>query len=306
MKLYIITYNRPKALNETLENLDHTDFTGNTIIINNHPNFQIASKFAKRVHVLHNMVRPDCSMGNLSENYNQAIIHGFKSLQKPDTDIVVHIQDDCILHKNWCSYLKFLHKTYTFVVGKYGDNIVSYTPEAIKKIGLWDENFCGIQHKEADYWIRALIWNKEKSSINDVLHNRLLNSIIPHSQLLNNQLLNNQLLTNQTSYELDIAGERNFQYVLKRLQDDEKHRQIKARAVSADLILRTYFYYKWKNTWKSQPKAEGWLINWVKDFIDAPPKHPTNFKVFVKYPWFELDIENLREKNYLTTELNKM
>jgi len=68
-----------------------------------------------------------------------------------------------------------MHQKYTFVTGQLGDNIVSYRPEAVKKIGMWDERFITPSNKEADYYIRALIYNKEKSLINDRVHGRLLN-----------------------------------------------------------------------------------------------------------------------------------
>ena len=51
---------------------------------------------------------------------------------------------------------------------------MSWTPEGVKRIGLWDESFQMSGHT-SDYFLRALIYNKEKSSINDYHHNRLLN-----------------------------------------------------------------------------------------------------------------------------------
>ena len=83
-----------------------------------------------------------------------------------------------------------MHKDFNFIVGSFGDNLVSYTSEAVKKIGIWDENFSGIQYKEADYWLRALIFNKDKSMINDTLHGIELN--------------------NKNALSLDISKGRNF------------------------------------------------------------------------------------------------
>lgn len=286
LKLYIVTYDRPKILDDTLTNLFNTDFVDldNTevVIINNYSNFSLQPEFVDRVRVLHNMTRPDWSYGNLSENYNQVLIDGFRSLQEPDAAVVVHIQEDCVLVKDWVSNLFEMHKRFTFIVGKYGDNIVSYQPEAVMKIGMWDENFCGIQHKEADYWIRALICNKEKSCINDILHHRELN--------------------NKEALDLDTTEGRNFKMLgnrMRRLQDDAHHTDIKNRAVVMNDLLRHYFFLKWTNTWKEVPKAKGWLVDWSEDFIANPPKLPRNFKLFMRYPYFEHAIEDLRGKNYV-------
>lgn len=290
IRLFIITYDRPKALDETLTTLFSTDFAHlpekdrQVWIINNHPHFSLNDRYVDRVKVLHNQTRSPNSCGNLSENYNQALIWGFESLTSPACDQVVHIQDDCELDSFWYSNLRIMHKRYSFIVGSFGDNIVSYLPEAVRKVGLWDENFCGIQHKEADYWIRALIWNKDKSMIGDTMHNRGLNC--------------DEMLP------LDIVGCRNIKQVdgkLKRGQDDEHHAGIKRQAVKANEILRAYFYKKWFGTWKHElPRdLEGWLVNWPEEFVANPPKYPRWHLTPFRYPWFEVGIENLEGKGYV-------
>jgi hypothetical protein len=55
------------------------------------------------------------------------------------------------------------------------------------------------------------------------------------------------------------------------------------------------FYWKWKDTWKSQPSYNGWLVNWSQDFIDNPPS-PPKVPSFVQYYGFEKNIE-LHNKN---------
>ena len=57
------------------------------------------------------------------------------------------------------------------------------------------------------------------------------------------------------------------------------------------------FYWKWKDTWKSQPAYEGWLTKWSPDFVNNPPKAPL-VPNFVQYYYFEKDIE-LSNKNYV-------
>ena len=128
------------------------------------------------MNVIHNNARPDWDTGNLARNWNQALVHGFVDLNNPDAKIVVTMQNDIVLADNWTSNLLKMHQNYTFVTGQLGDNIISYRPEAVKRIGMWDERFITPANKEADYYIRALILNKEKSIVNDFFHGRLLNS----------------------------------------------------------------------------------------------------------------------------------
>jgi len=69
MKVFIVTYKRPKVLNETLDILfNKTDFKlikdTEVTIINNHSEFVLNKQFEDKVRVLHNMTRPDWDVGN--------------------------------------------------------------------------------------------------------------------------------------------------------------------------------------------------------------------------------------------------
>jgi len=188
IKQYIVTYNNSFQINETLksifnslseEELNILDLN----IINNHSNFKIDEKFKNKVNILHNNLRPDFSTGHLSRNWNQSIINGFKNLLNPDADILITCQDDTRFQKNYINNVIENHKNLDLVTFGYGDNFVSYTPNAIKKIGLWDERFCGIGYQEGDYFLRAYLFHKEYVSINDPTHLR------NHKTIKNNVLL---------------------------------------------------------------------------------------------------------------------
>ena len=275
MKIYITTYRRKEILNKTLDILyNSTDFpmipNTEVNIINNHSDFYLEEFFRDKVTVIHNAARPDWDTGNLSRNWNQSLVHGFRDLNNPDTNIVVTMQNDIVLHPNWSTNLLKMHQDYTFVTGHLGDNIVSYRPEAVKKIGMWDERFVTPCNKEADYYIRALIHNKEMSLINDTSHARLLNS-------------NHALPLDLPQYQ---GGEEGWM-------------KIKSNEISDEAWYHTtqIFYWKWRDTWKSQPSYNGWLVNWSKDFVENPPTNPIE-PSFVQYYYFEKDIE-LSGKNYV-------
>lgn len=178
IKLYIVTYNNATDLNKNLETLflsDLSKYQHEIYVINNHSQITIESKFKEKIQVLHNVLRPDFSRGHLARNWNQALVNGFQNLNSPDCDILIHAQDDTLWKKDCFERLLHAHDSYNFITDGHGDNICSYTTDAVKAIGLWDERYCTVCYQDADYFLRALIYNKEQSSINDFYHPRKLN-----------------------------------------------------------------------------------------------------------------------------------
>jgi len=182
LKIYFVTFKEPLALNETLESFfntcDSTRFK-EICIINNHTEFFVEERFKDLVTVLHNNARPDFSTGHLSRNWNQSILHGFKSLDDPDCDILIHAQNDVKFFDGWLNKVIELHQRFDFVATGNGDCFCSYTPDAIRKVGIWDERYCGIGFQEADYFIRSVYHNPDKTCINDYDHGRLHNNLEP-------------------------------------------------------------------------------------------------------------------------------
>jgi hypothetical protein len=176
IKLYIVAYNNDEALNNCLQSLeDTTKIPIEIFVINNYSQISINPKY--KLTLLNNSLRPDFSTGHLSRNWNQAIINGFRDLNSPDCDILVTCQDDTIFCPNWLENTIRYHQTYSLITNGIGDNFVSYTVDAIKKIGIWDERFCNVGYQEADYFTRSLIFNRDKSSVNDHGHQRVWNPI---------------------------------------------------------------------------------------------------------------------------------
>tara|TARA_B100001939_G_scaffold84718_1_gene72382 strand:+ start:2150 stop:3022 length:873 start_codon:yes stop_codon:yes gene_type:complete len=279
IKVFVVTYKRNKVLAETLDCLFDTDFTevcdGEVYVISNHTSTVIEDRHKDKITLIKNEGRPDWSNGNLSESWNQAIVHGFKDLSKPECDFVVTLQNDALVHKNWCSNLIKYHEKFDFIQGQFGDNVMSFAPAHIKKVGLFDERFCSIQFKEADYCLRSVQRNKERSYINDLMARIEVN--------------------NNPSFEFDIKGHRNIGEnevgSPRRKADDGEHSQI--WSLSRGGIFRQYawrwFAHKWKGTHKTSPSVHGWCIDWHSDFVDTPPQG--QIKEVVRYPYFEKDID---------------
>ena len=294
-----MTYKRCDVLNDTIEKLFASDFSkvDNTEVnvINNHTEFYLRPEFESRVNVLHNSLRPDWSNGNISENYNQAFINGVINLKKPDTEILVTLQNDAVVDPNWCRNLDVLFnkKGYNFVTGLCGDTIVAYKPSAINTIGMWDENLPA-QYKETDYFLRALSLNKERSSLNDIVHGILLN--------------------NEPDYPIESFDDRNFvtvsqkgKDIIKRKPDDEEQEAIwkESRGGIYKQTAWNYFYEKWKGTWDGgEPvhtsEKQGWIKNWTSELVESPPDiKKSKVKTFIRYVYFEKDIDDLYSKNYI-------
>lgn len=177
VKVFILTWQDETALNNNLRSLfyglnttNHIDLQVN--VINNHSRFYLEPEFRPYVNVIHNELTPDFATAHLSRMWNMALIHGFKDLDNPDCDYVVTAQDDCIWKPNWLSRLVSIHQSHSFYAGDHGDLICSYTADAVRHIGLWDERF-GYGFGEGDYFLRALKYNSDYSSINDVAHGRV-------------------------------------------------------------------------------------------------------------------------------------
>jgi hypothetical protein len=258
VKVYFVTYNSTKHLNETLEsffsadNLDKLNLE--SYIINNHSNFMLEEKYMKLVkHVYHNELRPDFSTGHLSRNWNQAIINGFKNLNKPDCDLVITCQDDAIWNKDWVNILLELCEDYNFYTCNNGDLLCYYTPEAIKNIGLWDERFCNIQFQEADYFHRARIYYGEKSSINDTHHGRehspsKLLALNPHSgEMLERSVPSNEYHDHSRNIFCQKWGEENIQWSDKNYQKNPSK-------------ISSFFFYPYFEKAMYEAKEKGYVV----------------------------------------------
>lgn len=278
IKVYIVTYKGHKRLLPTLTSLFESDITDHEFeinIINNHTDIRVPSQFFRHheLNIIHNTLRPDFSSGHLSRNWNQALINGFKSLTNPDCDIVVCSQDDSIFHEKWAGRLNYLmggfpgkvgNEDFDFVQGGHGDQFHAYKPEAIKKVGLWDERFCGISRQAADYFYRCLIYNTDDSTIQDVDHRRVLNPLDKDLRFAQNYLVSADVREIDEVWDSSLHG-----------NDD---------------IAKRLMLEKWGRD--PFPWDEGL-------FREASLTTRTLCSNYVTYPYFEKDVYCLESKGYI-------
>jgi hypothetical protein len=279
ISIYIVTYRNPVDLNRNIASILSSGADVRINIINNHSQFFLEPRYQKTVTVLHNSLRPDFSTGHLSRNWNQALLHGFKDLKNPASDVVVTVQDDVIFKPDWLSRLVDLHRRYNFITQGLGDAFCSYLPDAVRKVGLWDERFCHIGWSEGDYFLRSLIYNRQGCSINDPGHGRL------HNALGGSTFHPQHFFT---------ATERADSLLITTPQMNFDRRDAHASSLRFHGLGETIFKHKWGLAdcpWT----AEHYAIR--------TPLVPS----YVMYPYFEKDVEGLRDKNYIvaTEETDK-
>lgn len=261
IKQYIVTYNNSLQINNCLDSifskLSKEELSVLEIyIINNHSNLEINKEYLNNITILNNDLRPDFSTGHLSRNWNQAIINGFKNLKNPDCDIVITNQDDTIFKENYINQIIELHNSFDLIQFGWGDNFISYTPNAIKRIGLWDERFCNIGYQEADYLLRAALYLKDKACINDFSHNRLFNDIEESKWVIN---------------IIPSGNARNESY----------HH--------SSSLFHSHSKYMFDFKWEVNPDRG------FENIVNLTPK----INSFILYPYFEKDIETLKEQFFI-------
>jgi hypothetical protein len=286
ISIYIVTYRNPVDLNKNIHSILASGADVRINVINNHSEFFLEPEHEKAVTVLHNNLRPNFSLGHLARNWNQALLHGFQDLRNPASDIVITVQDDVIFKANWLSRLLDLHRQYSFITMGGGDAFCSYLPEAVRKIGLWDERFCCLGYHEGDYFLRALIHNREGSSINDLQHGRLHNPVESNTY-------------NPADVDLDMEVEN---------RGTDGGEMIRADSMLITLPLRNLARQKAHFTsmrMQGIPRAV-FLQKWgLSDAFWTAEHHAVRKSLvpnYITYPYFEKDIEDLREKNYVVSD----
>ena len=280
IKIYFVTYRNDAELNNTLRTFLHSgarDFPVEITIINNYKLEQPRiENFDLPYTIVSNETRPGFSTGHLARNWNECLMDGFKDIDHPDADIVMLCQNDVEFHPGVFPKVIEAHQRYNFISGGAGDAFHSYTIDAIKNVGLWDERFCNIGWQEGDYFLRQLIYNKQGCSINDVSHGRVHNTL---------------------DYEILWHG---HQTGFSR-QDIHHLESLKYH----DISLKTFI-----KKWGWGIPGVGW-VNPITQYegpvqynmaYDIGPEFFIREPQWIIYPYFESKIKDLKSKGYINYE----
>ena len=200
---------------------------------------------------------------------------GFEDLNSPKSDIVILSQGDCVFQEGYLSKIIKAHEKYDFVQQGRGDEYHSYTADHIKKVGIWDERFCGIGYQEVDYFYRSDLFNHDKVFINDNYYGLELDS---------KNTLNIVDLSHETGYE----------------RDDESHLKSfgTAHQYCLDLFMRKYGI--------ERKLTSGVDCYKVYDSLKGNKVYP-QIETILLYPYFEkgINLDTLVKLKYRNVSNNK-
>lgn len=278
IKAYFVTYDNDLELNKTLKSFEKSgikNYKHEITIVNNFTAASVLLDDIKlTVKIVNNTTRPTFSTGHLARNWNECLIDGFKNFRNPDADIVMLCQNDVEFEPDVIDKVVSAHKKYNFISYGSGDAFHSYTLGALANVGLWDERFCNIGWQECDYLFRQMVYNKESSSINDPLHHRVHNAL-----------------------DFDIVD---FERKTGFNRGDPHHvESLKHHNTSMKVFIKKWGLGIPGIHWQSSVHSEG--RRW-KTALDIGPDIVVKSPQWIMYPFFERQIANLKDKNYIDYE----
>jgi len=212
------------------------------------------------------------------------------------SDYVVTIQADTHLNKTWWSTVKRrLNDNCQFLQFGYGDQVMVYTHQHVRLVGLWDERMPAMGWVEGEYMFRSAMFNPQGTCCTDNTHGRMFNATwIP----VEGQSPEDTWRPIFASYHTpDIQRKRNKHHVTtKQLETD----YINYMNYNVAIINQ-----KWPERWQVMGWGDG-LTNPHYPMMDSLSPQP------VMYPFFEKDLLrqygretrllNAGEKGYNTTD----
>ena len=159
--VWIVTYNRPKDLNNTIKYLRNSmpeDIEIN--VVSNHSNVELFEDYTN-LNVYKNNMRPDKSWGYLTRSWNQCYYMGLDK-----TEYIMCLQDDNKILPGWFELINEFN-TYDFYSAPVGDISHIASRNSFLKVGWWDERFIVSDLHDFDYINRVYHKMKDDSSVVD-------------------------------------------------------------------------------------------------------------------------------------------
>ena len=151
MDVWILTFNRPEALNRLIGRLGEQGHTVN--IFSNHPQIKLVPDFRKYIrNIVVNTLNCEESNSWCARSWNNILIKHFHNTGNTN---ITCIQDDTFVSENFGNWINVVSKEYDFIWGPAGDQFFYMTFDAFRKIGWWDERYIGCYAGDAEYVKRA-------------------------------------------------------------------------------------------------------------------------------------------------------
>lgn len=177
--IYVITYRNDRILNEWfLASLAKSSYPREKVCLQIQNNFsdKVSIDDAHRTlinYIHHNTMRLDRSTGHLARDWNHGIMNGMVDLDRPNSDVVMLLQNDNRLEPDWYERVCKAMSENTFASYGAGDQCMLVRPACVKRVGMFDERLCNITHQDGDYFLRCIWRMPMRISINDDYHGRV-------------------------------------------------------------------------------------------------------------------------------------
>ena len=162
MQTWILTFNRPLALNRLIETLGRQGIRSN--IFSNHPDVYLSEESEKYVDkIIKNTLNSPESNSWCARSWNTIMMKAFEE----DNELVC-IQDDTAVTERFAMWLETSKQKYDFIWGPAGDQFFFTRFDVLKATGWWDERYIGCYCGDADWMKRVFhAWDKDRISVVD-------------------------------------------------------------------------------------------------------------------------------------------
>jgi hypothetical protein len=159
---WILTFNRPHALNRLITNLGRQGIRSS--VFSNHPSVQLTAESKTYLdEVVVNSLNSSMSNSWCARSWNSIMLRGW-----PKYDRLVLVQDDTNVAPNYGAWFQEQIKRFDIMWGPGGDQWHTLKFENFQRTGYWDERYIGCYCGDADYLKRLYGCNDQtKISIED-------------------------------------------------------------------------------------------------------------------------------------------
>lgn len=223
LSVWILTFNRPVALNRLITELGRQGIRSN--IMSNHSLVQYTDESKSYLdQTIINSLNTDESNCWNARSWNSVFLKAFQH-----TTSVACIQDDTFIHPEFATWLREWRKQYDFIWGPAGDQFYYLTLDVVKASGWWDERFSSPYCGDADFMKRVFHsgYDKARMSIEDTHDWGVVHNPIGIRQAIRTELQSKAIDPN---YE-------NVHWHMERIKQQEKNRVL--------LGAQAFFKEKW-------------------------------------------------------------
>lgn len=162
MQVWILTFNRPEALNRLVKHFGEQGLKVN--IFSNHPKVMLERYSADNYinQVIVNTLNSEESNSWCARSWNTIMMKAFES----DEEAIL-IQDDTDIDVGFVNWINEAKQKYDFIWGPAGDQFFFIRKSVLQKVGFWDERYIGCYCGDADF-VKRVYMEYDRSRISVV------------------------------------------------------------------------------------------------------------------------------------------